>query len=66
MPDNTRGLLIKKMESALLHLDNAGEILAYMYATYNPGYPDMAEPCLLSMQAIDKIIETLRYLREVM
>ena len=66
MPDNTRGLLIKKVESVLLHLDNAGEGLNYMYSTYNPEYPDYAEPCMLSMLAISKVIETLRTLREMM
>ena len=66
MPDSKRGLLIKKVESILLHLENAGEGLFYMYETYYPNYPEHYTPLQMAVTAIDKIVELLREFREGM
>lgn len=66
MPDNTRGLLIKKCESALLHLASLEEIFMYMHGKYDVKYPEYAELIAMSELGVSEIISAMRHLREVM
>lgn len=66
MPDSTRGLLIKKLESIILHLENSAEGLGYLYSTYHPNYPEQYEPLQTILVAVCQMVELLREFREVM
>ena len=66
MPDSTRTLLIKKLESIILHLENASEGLGYLYNTYYPNYPNQYEPLQSVLLACCQMVELLREFREGM
>ena len=66
MPDSKRGILIKKQQQALLHLENAAEDLIYMYDSYYPDYPEHYPPMQDILTAVMRMVEVLRNFREVM
>jgi len=66
MPDNKRGLLIKKQEQVINHLGYVFEDLNYMFDTYFPGYPSHYEPVKMAITAVAQLVEMLRQLREIM
>lgn len=66
MPDSTRGLLIKKADSALWHLDEVEAIFAYMHSKYYPDYPDYYPIIEMCGLGLNELIAAMRQLREVM
>ena len=66
MPDNTRGLLIKKCDQTLGHLEQVENNLMYMNEKYYPDYPDYYEPLLMALETTETMIKLLREFREGM
>ena len=66
MPDSTRGILIKKTESLLLHLADSEDILNFIYAKYYPDYPDYYPVVAMCGAALGEVIASVRKLRDVM
>ena len=66
MPDSTRGLLIKRTESTLLHLENSIDGLQLLFDTYYPNYVDKYTPLISVITALEQVVELLRNFREEM
>ena len=66
MPDNTRGLLIKKCEQTLGHLEQVELNLMSMFEKYYPNYPDYYEALTMPLEACETMIKLLREFKEGM